>query len=367
MKNKNTKIIVIASVLVAIIILAITLTSSNNVVEAKTVKIGVIGHFSGNYADYGLPMKNAVSLYVDEFNKNNEMQIQLIFEDDLTDANKAASAMNKLVNIDNVDYVLSAQGSGAASVIAPIAEDTGTILMVTLGSAPGIPQGKDYVFRSVVSDVYQGSAILNVIENKFNSKKVSVLYVNDAYGVGIKDYMLNGNFEKGIYETFESQSSDFKTQLLKIKESNSDTLALIARDKEIPTILRQIDDLGIDFKYIIISEIMTPEEVLSNTGLNSEGIYTISAKSPIDYVNFNEQYKEVYGEDLGYAMYAYDGAVALIKAIKSSNANAEVVKTKLHSVSFNGASGEVGFDLEGDRTGVSYEVYQVVNGKLVVV
>lgn len=370
-RKRNLAILSFAAIIVILIIVLLYLSYGNNATannnsQTEVIKVGVIGHFSGDYADYGLPMRNAISLYAEEFNqKNKDIQIQLIFEDDLTDSKRAASAMNKLINVDNVDYVISAQGSGATSVIAPIAEETKTILMVTLGSAPGILQGKDYVFRSVVSDVYQGSKIVEVMENRFDSKKVSGLYVNDAYGVGIKGYISKGNYDIGVQEMFEPQSTDFRTQLLKIKETNSDTLVIVARKAEFPIILKQIDELGLEFEHIITAETFKDESILESAGSTSEGIYTVFAKTPVDYVGFNSKYKETFGDDIGYSIYAYDGTVALLEAIKLSNGDKEKVKTNLHSVNFGGASGKVGFDSEGDRTGTSYELYIVSNGNFV--
>jgi ABC-type branched-subunit amino acid transport system substrate-binding protein len=57
--------------------------------------------------------------------------------------------------------------------------------------------------------------------------------------------------------------------------------------------------------------------------------------------------------------------MSIIKAIDSSEDNVEEVRMNLLSLSFNGASGKVGFDDEGDRTGASYAVYKVINGKFV--
>jgi len=56
--------------------------------------------------------------------------------------------------------------------------------------------------------------------------------------------------------------------------------------------------------------------------------------------------------------------ISLTKAIKDSNNNQEV-RSNLLKLSFNGASGTVGFDSEGDRTGAEYAVYKVIDGEFV--
>lgn len=63
-------------------------------------------------------------------------------------------------------------------------------------------------------------------------------------------------------------------------------------------------------------------------------------------------------------MYAYDGAISIIKSLEDSD-NINQARINLLDLSFNGASGEVGFDSDGDRTGVAYILYRVENSQFV--
>ncbi len=331
------------------------------------IKIGVIGHFSGDYASYGVPMKNAIQLAAEETNAKggiNGREISLVIEDDNSDSNKAATAMNKLVSVNMVDYILSAQGSAMTSVVTPIAQDNRRVLMITLGSAPGLTKEGDYVFRSIVSDSYQAFKINKFINNNFKAEKVAGLYLNDAYGVGIKN-IINQNEQVEIVanEMFASGDSDFRTQLLKIKEKNPDVLVLVAH-QEYPSILKQIKELNINI-LVIASETFKDEKILQKSGSTAEGVYTMFMTEPTDYVNFAESYQERFGkEPSGYSKYAYDGVSALIKTIEESDTIKEV-KDNLYNLEFNGASGIVSFDGSGDRIGIEYRVYIVKNGQFV--
>lgn len=367
-KKAKTKLVLIGLVvvLVALVLVVIGTNLSGQVVGSSgPIKIGVIGHFSGEYAVYGVPMKNAAELYVSEVNQKGGIdgrQIQLIVEDDEADKIKAASAMNKLINVDNVDYVISAQGSGATSVIAPIAQNNQKILMVTLGSAPSIPAIGDYIFRSVPSDSYQGTAIVNFIQRDLKSESVVGLYVNDAYGVGVKD-IVNRNIDTVSTEMFDSNAGDYRAQLSKIKSLNPDTIVIVAHE-EFSIILRQIDELGIDAD-IVVSETFKGLE-RNNLGSYADGVYVPFTQDPVDYVQFTSKYKNMFGEEpSSYSMYAYDGTAALIKAIEQVGDDKDAVRSVLGSVSFVGASGTVGFDSEGDRTGTRYVMYQYTNGDFV--
>ncbi len=332
------------------------------------IKIGVIGHFSGKYADYGIPMKKAIELAVDEVNKGggiNNQKVELVVEDDNSDASNAATAMNKLVTVDKVDYILSAQGSGVTSAVTPIAQSNEKILMITLGSAPGLTEIGDYIFRSIPSDTYQAVKMVDFINNNLKSEKVGGLYLNDAYGVGIKNIInANKNTDNVVSEMFESGATDFRTQLLKIKESGADTLVLVAH-QEYPLILKQIKELNLAIK-IIASETFKDENILKESGSSAEEVFVIFMAEPEDYVNFNNNYQSKFGEKpSAYSMYAYDGTLALLKAIEGGGDSVEFIKNNLIRVGFNGASGRVGFSEDGDKTGSEYTVYVVKNDQFV--
>jgi branched-chain amino acid transport system substrate-binding protein len=344
-------------------------TTGRSILANEPIKIGIIGHFSGEYADYGIPMKKAVELAIEEINEAGGIdgrKLVLVVEDDGTDSAKAASGMNKLVNVNNVDYIFSAQGSGATSVITPIANTKKRILMITLGSAPDLTTDKDYVFRSIPSDIYQASEMVDYLNRDLNPNTIAGLYRNDPYGVGIKNIV-----EKGVSadvvasELYDPTSSDFRTQLTKIKHENPDVLVIAGAKDNYPILLKQIKELGIS-STILTSETFYDEEVLEKTGKeNVEGIYTLFPEDPIDYVNFEQKYNQMYGEDPSpYSIYAYDGAISIIKSLEGSD-NVNQARINLLDLSFNGASGKVGFDIEGDRTGAKYAVYKVRDGEFV--
>jgi len=360
---------ILAIAALAVISLTWVAVYQGRVVDQGVIRIGVIGIFSGDYAGYGVPMKNAIELYVGEVNENGGIdgrQVELILEDNAGDATMAASAFNKLIYVDNVDYILSAQGSGLASVVSPVAQENERILMITLGSAPGLAKTGDYVFRSVPSDAYQAVKMNEFLAEGLGARKVAVLYTDDAYGDGIKSKINeDGNFQVVVNEVFEQNAVDFRTQLLKIKQSGADALVIVAHT-EYGSIMKQVTELDLDIT-IVASETFKGGEILSSVGSSGEGVYITFMKGSTDHFNFAKKYSARFGEEpSAFSMYAYDGAVALIEAIGSGD-DVESVRSELYDVSFSGASGDVGFDRDGDRTGTEYSIYVVRGGEFVLV
>jgi len=333
-----------------------------NLEQKEIVEIGFVGHLSGEYANYSIPMKQATELaIVDANKKSTQYTYELIAEDDTGDKVKAASAVKKLIDIEKVDYIISAQGSGATAAITPITEGNKKILMITLASAPELNNTNNYIFRSVPSDAYQSTKMIEEIK-KLGEKRVAMLYLNDAYGAGIYNVLANSNeIEIVIAEKFEDLATDVKTQLAKIKQAQPDILVVVAHN-EFPTILKQTEELGLNAK-VMASETFKDADLLAQTKEYAEGLLVPSIGDQTDYINFATRYKNEFGEEpSAYAPYAYDGTKALIDAIEQTDNNKGAIKYILYDTSFQGASGNVSFDMFGERVGATYDMYKVKNG-----
>src|SRR4051812_22363375 len=106
--NKTAKIVLWIVVLVLIIwgISSIS-KNANQVADTGPIKIGFIGPLTGDAAAYGEPISNSVKMAEKQINDAggiNNRQVQVIFEDAKCDGQTAASAAQKLVNVDKVKF-----------------------------------------------------------------------------------------------------------------------------------------------------------------------------------------------------------------------------------------------------------------------
>ncbi len=111
-------------------------------------------------------------------------------------------------------------GSSAALAMAPIAVRNKVVFISPTASNPKLTMAGDYFFRVCPSDAYEGEFVANVAYNKLKVRRVSILYINNDYGIGLKDSFkkvfekLNGDI---ISEgSFNEGDSDFRSQLAKI-------------------------------------------------------------------------------------------------------------------------------------------------------
>ena len=126
-------------ILLCLIVTALIMINGNTSLfqnNQNDITIGVIAPLSGELGMYGNSMKAALELSSKQINnKINNKNIKFIFEDGKCDGKTSAEVANKLINIDNVDFILSGCSSESLS-IAPIAEQNKKIHISVCASSP---------------------------------------------------------------------------------------------------------------------------------------------------------------------------------------------------------------------------------------
>ncbi|GAG00492.1 unnamed protein product, partial [marine sediment metagenome] len=251
--KKNWIIISIIVVLTLVIMIFVTQTKK----DLGEIKIGAIMPLTGELATYGEPVKNGMELAVEEINAKggiNGTLLRIIFEDDLGDPKTAVSAFNKLIDSEKVPIILGPLTSGASMATAPVAERRKVVQLSTIAGTIKLKYAGDYIFRVFASDELQAKAIVDKAIDIFGSKKAAILYINNAYGQGIKEITENRYIERGgqlvAIESFNESDKDFRTQLIKIKNVKPDLIFCLSYWKEGALILVQAKELGIDTKFL---------------------------------------------------------------------------------------------------------------------
>ncbi|MCI5669076.1 MAG: ABC transporter substrate-binding protein, partial [Oscillospiraceae bacterium] len=221
-----------------------------------TLKIGGIGPITGGAAVYGIAVKNAAELAVEEINANggiNGMTVEFKFEDDVHDAEKSVNAYNSLK-----DWGMQIlMGTVTSTPCQAVVEETHNDNMFQLTPSGSAVESIKYdnAFRVCFSDPNQGVASAQYIgENKL-AEKVAVIYnSSDVYSTGIYEKFnaeaANQPFEVVAAEAFtEDRKTDFKTQLTKAKEAGADMVFLPIYYSEASLILQQAKDMDYAPKF----------------------------------------------------------------------------------------------------------------------
>src|SRR3989344_967238 len=136
------------SVLTLLMLLLLAACSTQN------VKIGWLGPLTGTASTYGVPELNAARLAVDEINNAggiNGKQVELIVEDGKCEAVGTTTAAKKLIEIDQVKYVLGGHCSTETMALMPISEQNKIFIMAGATGTTSFTNAGKYAFRTFPS------------------------------------------------------------------------------------------------------------------------------------------------------------------------------------------------------------------------
>ncbi len=344
--------------------------------QPEEIKIGAILPLTGEAAKYGDAAKKGIDLAIEEINSAGGIKgkkVQAVYEDSQGDPKLGVAAMHKLVTVDKVSTAIGDLFSSVTLAIAPLANKNKIVLLSPASSSPKITDAGDYIFRNCPSDVYEGSIMANYAYNKLGYRNVVLLYINNEYGVGIKDVFKKNFSEKGgvvvAEETFDQNATDFRSQLTKIKKATSEAIYLVGY-KEMGYILKQAKEIGIRTQFLSTVMFEDPE-ILKIAKNAAEGvIYSASAFDPKSentvIQNFVKSFEEKYNQvpDI-FAGLSYDATKIMSIAITQGGYSGEGIKTAMYNVkNYPGVAGETSFDANGDAI-LSPIIKQVKNGKFV--
>lgn len=345
--------------LITILLVSMVLTLACSKKE-KEIKIGVITPLTGGSAKYGEDIKRGYDLAVEKINEEGCIEgrkIRLIYEDSEGKPEKAVASAQKLIQRDKVIAILGALWSSPTLAVAPIVEKNKVILLSSGSSSPKITDAGDYIFRNEISEAYGAKESAKLYFNA-GFKKVAIIYVNNDYGIGVRDVTKEVYKQLGSVvtasEAFEQDEKDFRTQLLKIKETNPNAI-LIVSYKEAILILKQMKEMGIT-KQVLGTPLFEDPEIIEKAGDVAESaIYsyygTFDPKSEKARIKeFIKKFIEKYGVDPEYyAPIGYDAVKILALAIEKGGFKPEQIKNELYQIKdFPGLSGTTSFDENGD-------------------
>lgn len=347
--------------------------------ENTPYNLGVIFPLTGDMATAGLPMQKAVKLAVDRLNAQagTGKKINVIFEDGKCNGEDAATAAQKLINIDHVSAIIGGTCSGETLGFAPIANEKKVIVISPSATSPDIStKGGPYIYRFAPSDALAGKVAAAYAINDLNFKRAAVISENTDYAQGLRktfvtSFKLLGG-EVVVDEAYNTGVTDFRTQALKIKNANVDVIYVIPQSAAPGlNILKALSDQQIKAKRLTAEAMLSRDAAKENANV-MEGLVGFEAFFQEDAPaaqEFIQAYKDVYHEELAYPFYmsnSYSEVFLLKDLLDKNNGDTEKVRDALDRLKHwtGGSSSDVSLDESGDIQWRTYAVKEVKDGKI---
>ncbi len=362
--NKNIQIIL---GIIVLVLIGWFFVNQNTEPEINDpVKIGVIVPLTGNLAAMGKDVQDGMMLAVEDINSKNDRQVEVIYEDSKGDPAEGVSIINKMIDIDNINYVYCF-GTPVINAIQPITEEK-EVVLVAVSLDSDIVKDKKYTLRLYYNAIQFLDDAIEFI-NKKDYSGVATLYQK----IDTLDNQVKYLEDKGISfikkETFQMGDQDFRTTLLKIKESNPEAMIVMGYGFHYPSIFKQMEELGMKDIEVIgnIAFIQTPKESIS---LYDNAIFSIPSFriKPTEKSNeFIETYKNSFEKNPNNeSAYAYDTIKLIYEGVLNSDGSALGVSDYIKGIEkYEGAVGEINMLSNGDSmSSIDFAVYDE-NGETV--
>lgn len=379
------------------------------------LKIGTLFPATGDLAPFGQPISEALPILVEQVNQCggvNGLPVTLISADDETDPSKGNAAMTKLAEVDKVAGVVGAFASSVTQAAIDVAVRNKIMMVSPASTSPIFTERakkgdfKGFWARTAPPDTYQASALAKLAFTK-GLRRVSTIAINNDYGVG---------FEKAFVATFkrlggiivneqkptryDPRATSLNTEAEATFKGNPDGVAAIFYAESGSLFLKAAYEGGLtNGVQLLLTDGVKSDDFAKQVGKTNDGNFIIEGAigtAPGADGKALKMLSELWkskkkGVPAAYVPQTWDAGALLILAAQAAQSNTgEAISRKIREVSggtgeevtdvceglrqlragkkinYQGASGSVDLDENGDVIG-AYEVWKVApDGKIIV-
>ena len=323
-----------------------------------TIKVGEFASMTGSEATFGQSSHKGTQLAIDDLNTAGGVlgkKLELLMEDDQSQAGQPATVVRKLISSDGVVAILGEVASSKSLEAAPICQQNKIPMISPASTNPKVTETGDYIFRVCFIDPFQGTVMANFARKTLKLKTAAVLTdVTSDYSLGLAKYFKEGFSADGgqivAEQNYSKGDKDFSAQLTAIKAQNPDGIFVPGYYTEVGLIVLQARRLGITVPMFggdgWESSSLVP---IGKQAL--EGCYFSTHFSPEDtspaVQKFVKEFQAKYNEAPdAMAALGYDSAMMLAAAMKTAGTTdgAKVRDALAATKDFAGVTGNITID-----------------------
>jgi branched-chain amino acid transport system substrate-binding protein len=279
----------------------------------------------------------------------------------------------------NVKVVLGSYGSGVSIAAGSIFADAKVPAIGCSCTNPQVTLGNDYYFRVCFLDPFQGTVMANYAFKENYKTAAVITQLGDDYSSGLGSFFvtafkkLAGDSAIVNEEQFQTNQTDFKAILTNVKAANPDVIFAPSSIATAPLIIKQARELGITAK-IMAGDTWENSTIIDNAGKDAEGIvlstfFDEASPANNEAASFVKGFKDYLKENKqseiipAVSALGYDAYLAALKAIQSAASTDSVkIREALTKVEFDGVTGHISFDENGDAKKNMAFIKTVENG-----
>ncbi|AGP44629.1 Leucine-, isoleucine-, valine-, threonine-, and alanine-binding protein precursor [Serratia plymuthica] len=345
---------------------------------ADTILIGLAGPLTGPSARIGKDLENGAQLAIADANaqkptlNGKPVTFKLLSEDDQSDPRTAVAVAQRLVD-EGVAGVVGHWNTGTSIPAARIYHDAGIAQVAPVATGHAYTQqGFDTSFRVMGHDDDGGNYAGEYAVRVLKAKRIAVIDDRTAFGQGLADEFIKSLAAQGIQpvarEYVDDKTVDFSAVLTTVRSKNADLIFFGGVDSQAAPLARRIKQLGMNTQLMGAGGFVS-QTFLTLAQKEGEGVVALEPGLPLEQMPggkaFEQAYRDRYKTHIElHAPFAYDATRVLIAAIEQAgSANPADYLPKLRAIHYQGVTGNIAFDPQGNLQQPSFTLYKVVDGK----
>lgn len=343
-------------------------SSGTTSADGDTVVIGVFEPLTGDNGaggkqEYlGMQYANHVTPEVTIGDKTYQVKLEVVDNESSND--KAVTAASQLVS-KNVSIVLGSYGSSVSIAASDTFEAANVPAMGVTCTNPQITEGNDHYFRICFLDPFQGTVLANFAHDELGAQKVYCLgQLGNDYDQGLINYFTEAAQALGMEvrsDSFPLNNSDFTSYLTTAKNEGADVIFAPTSISYAQLIVEQSVAQGItvpllgpdtwDSNMVLAAAQGKDIDVYVSTFYAEGGDPDFEAGFK-EFINSSDEYlNNNGGNDIIAAVSAmgYDAYYTALEALKlAGSTDPQAVMDALPDVEYDGVTGHIAFDDQGD-------------------
>lgn len=296
------------------------------------IKLGFMIGVTGDYAPYYPPSEAGAMIAIEEINAAGGVlgrEVELVIGDNLSTAEGAVQAFNKLVDVDGVVAIGGVESDGAVANLQSIKDRKIPTMCPACGTDKLDEAGGDYIFRITGSDS-DGGLIAAQFARDAGYTKVAMLVQNTEGAAGpalVFKTVFTENIGGEIVADvrFEPGQASYQAQVDEVFAAEPDVIYLAAGFESGGIILQEAARRGYETNWLFSPDLIVPEIAglqgvdLAN-GVAKAAIAAYDTTSPA-YASYAQRYEELTGDAPSSGLYdanQYDQYIVLALAIAAA-------------------------------------------------
>lgn len=334
-------------ILVALMALPFAACSAGGDEGGDAIKLGFMIGVTGDYAAYYPPSEAGALIAIEEINEAGGVlgrPVELVIGDNLSTAEGAVQAFNKLVDVDNVVAIGGVESDGAVANLQSIKDRKIPTICPACGTDKLDTAGGDYIFRITGSDS-DGGLIAAQFARDNGFSRVAMLVQNTEGAAGPADIFKRVFAERVGGEVitdvrFEPGQSSYQAQVDEVFAGSPEAVYLAAGFEAGGVILQEWARRGLAGSWffspdLVVPEIAGLEGIDISNGVARAAIASYDTASPA-YASYASRYLERMGEEPSSGLYdanQYDQYIILALAIqKAGTTDGEAVAREIAGI-----------------------------------